>query len=91
MREVSVHWKTIGHLFYATSSFVHHLVAIGEFKLHHKVRDGDKFFFYPTADITPKWDNAHNPMRNTPDSKVHGANMGPPMSCWSQVGPMLAP
>ena len=27
------HWKTIGHLFYATSSFVHHFVAIGEFKL----------------------------------------------------------
>ena len=27
------HWKTIGHLFYATSNFVHHLVAIGEFKL----------------------------------------------------------
>ena len=26
-------WKTIGHLFYATSSFVHHFVAIGEFKL----------------------------------------------------------
>ena len=26
-------WKTIGHLFYSTSSFVHHLVAIGEFKL----------------------------------------------------------
>ena len=25
-------WKTIGHLFYATSSFVHHFVAIGEFK-----------------------------------------------------------
>ena len=25
--------KTIGHLFYATSSFVHHIVAIGEFKL----------------------------------------------------------
>ena len=25
--------KTIGHLFYATSSFVHHSVAIGEFKL----------------------------------------------------------
>ena len=29
--------KTIGHLFYATSSFVHHFVAIGEFEL---------FFFY---------------------------------------------
>ena len=25
--------KTIGHLFYATSSFVHHFVPIGEFKL----------------------------------------------------------
>ena len=26
-------WKTIGHLFYATSDFVHHFVAIGQFKL----------------------------------------------------------
>ena len=26
-------WKTIGHIFYATSSFVHHCVAFGEFKL----------------------------------------------------------
>ena len=26
-------WKTIGHLFYATSSHVHHFVAICEFKL----------------------------------------------------------
>ena len=26
-------WKTIGHLFYAASSFVHHFVAIGELKL----------------------------------------------------------
>ena len=26
-------WKTIGHLFYAASSFVQHFVAIGEFKL----------------------------------------------------------
>ena len=26
-------WKTIGHIFYATSSFVQHFVAIGEFKL----------------------------------------------------------
>ena len=28
-------WKTIGHLFYATSSFVYHFVAIGEFKLSY--------------------------------------------------------
>ena len=26
-------WKPIGHLFFATSSFVHHFVAIGEFRL----------------------------------------------------------
>ena len=26
-------WKTIGHLFYTTSSFVHHFIAISEFKL----------------------------------------------------------
>ena len=26
-------WKTIGHLFYAASNFVHHFVAIGDFKL----------------------------------------------------------
>ena len=26
-------WKTIGHLFYIDSSFVHHSVTIGEFKL----------------------------------------------------------
>ena len=25
-------WKTIGHLFYATSSFVQHIIVIGEFK-----------------------------------------------------------
>ena len=27
------HWKTIGHIYYATSSSMHHCVAIGEFKL----------------------------------------------------------
>ena len=26
-------WKTIGHLYYATSSSMHHFVAIGEFEL----------------------------------------------------------
>ena len=31
-------WKTIKHLFYATSSFVHHFVAIGEFKLELQSR-----------------------------------------------------
>ena len=32
-------WKTIGHLFYATSSFVHPFVAIGDFKLELQSRN----------------------------------------------------
>ena len=32
-------WKTIGHLFYPTSSFVHHFVAIGKFKLEFQPRN----------------------------------------------------
>ena len=32
-------WKTTGHLFYATSSSVHHFIAIGEFKLEVTVRN----------------------------------------------------
>ena len=31
-------WKTIGHLFYATSSFIHHFVPIGEFILQLQSR-----------------------------------------------------
>ena len=33
-------WHTIGHLFYATSSFVHHFIAIREFKLELQSRNG---------------------------------------------------
>ena len=32
-------WKTIGHLFYASSSFVQHFVPIGEFKLELQSRN----------------------------------------------------
>ena len=32
-------WKTIGHLFYAASSFVHHFVPIGEFRLELQSRN----------------------------------------------------
>ena len=35
-------WKTIGHLFYATSSVVHHFIAIGEFKL--EIQSGNAKF-----------------------------------------------
>ena len=31
-------WKTIGHLFFAVSSFVQHFIAIGEFKLELTVQ-----------------------------------------------------
>ena len=42
-------WKIIGHLFYATSKFVHHFVAIGEFKLELQLGNaqfGSKSMFF---------------------------------------------
>ena len=48
-------WKIIGHLFYATSGFVHHLVAIGQFKLQLQsgnVQFGSKsMFFFVSCDL----------------------------------------
>ena len=45
-------WKTIGHLFYTTSSFVHHVKSIGEVKLElqsRKAQFGSKLpIFCPT-------------------------------------------
>ena len=35
-------WKTIGHLIYVASSFMHHFIAIGEFKL--KFQSGNAQF-----------------------------------------------
>ena len=35
-------WKTIGHLFYVASSFMHHFIVIGEFKL--KLQSGNTQF-----------------------------------------------
>ena len=35
-------WKTIGHLFYVASSFVHHFIAIGAFK--QKLQSGNAQF-----------------------------------------------
>ena len=40
--------KTIGHLFYATSSFVQHFVAIGEFKLELQSGNGK-------VGLWPRW------------------------------------
>ena len=52
-------WKTIGHLFYTTSSFVHHFKSIGEFKfelLSGNVQLGLKsaIFFVP-CDLEIWW------------------------------------
>ena len=44
-------WKTIGHIFYATSSFVHHFVTISEFKL--KLQSGSAQIGSETAFIVP--------------------------------------
>ena len=47
------HWKTIGHLFYAASSFVHHFLAIGEFKL--ELQSVNAPFGSKSAIFCPVW------------------------------------
>ena len=44
-------WKTIGHLFYTTSSFVHHFKAIGKSKL--KLQSGNAQFGSKSAIFAP--------------------------------------
>ena len=46
-------WKTIGHLFYVASSFVHHFIAIGEYKL--KLQSGNPQFGSNSAIYCPMW------------------------------------
>ena len=46
-------WKTIGHLSYAASSFVHHFIAIGEFKL--ELQSGNAQFGSKSAIFCPMW------------------------------------
>ena len=46
-------WKRIGHLFYATLSFGHHLKAIGEFKL--ELQPGIAPFGSKSAIFCPMW------------------------------------
>ena len=47
------HWKTIGHLCYAASSFVHHFIAIIEFKL--ELQSGNAKFGSKLAIFCPLW------------------------------------
>ena len=47
-------WKIIGHLFYTTSSFVHHFISIGEFKPKLQSRNaqfGSKLAFFVPCDL----------------------------------------
>ena len=47
-------WKTIGHLFYLTSSFVHHFIAISEYKLELQsgnAQFGSKSLFFVLCDL----------------------------------------
>ena len=46
-------WKKIGHLFYATSSFVHHFVAIGDFKL--ELQSGNAQFWSNSTIFRAVW------------------------------------
>ena len=46
-------WKTIGHLSYATSSFVHHFIAISEFKL--ELESGNAQFGSKSSIFWPLW------------------------------------
>ena len=46
-------WKTIGHLFYAASSFVHHFIAITEFKL--ELQSGNGQYGSKSAIFRPLW------------------------------------
>ena len=46
-------WKTIGHLSYVASSFVHNFIAIGEFKL--MLQSGNAQFGSKSAIYCPAW------------------------------------
>ena len=57
------HRKTIEHLFYTTSSFVHHLKAISGFKLELQSRDvqfGWKSFVFVPCDLEIWWMTLEN-------------------------------
>ena len=46
-------WKTIGRLFYVSSSFMHHFIAIVTFKL--KLQSGNAKFGSKSAIFCPEW------------------------------------
>ena len=64
-------WKTIGHLFYATSSFMHHFEAIGEFKLESQsgnAQFGQNRRFLEPCDLEIWWMTLKNSRAPLPTS-----------------------
>ena len=56
-------WKTIGHLFFVASSFVHHFIAISEFKLDllsGNAQFGSKSTFFVSCDHDVRWMTLRN-------------------------------
>ena len=49
------HWKTIGHLFYATSSFVFHFIAICQLKM--ELQPGNAKFGSKSVIFCPVWED----------------------------------
>ena len=52
-RSIGANWKTIGHLSYAASSFKHHFIAIGAFKLESQ--SGNAQYSSKSAKFLAMW------------------------------------
>ena len=66
--------KTIGHLFYATSSFVHHFLAIGEFKLELQSRNAQSRSNLTISRVVWPWNLTDNlEKQKSTSSKQHQA------------------
>ena len=53
-------WKTIGYLFYAISSVVHHFIAIGKFKLEFQCENAQ--FGSKTLNLMDELENSRTPL-----------------------------
>ena len=69
-------WKTIGHLFYATSSFVHHFVAIGDHQFKLRIQSGNAQFGSNSTIFRAMW-----PWNLTDDLKNNRA----PLQCYFKL------
>ena len=72
------HWKTIGHILYASSSFVHNFIAISESRLElqsgRKRSFGSKSMIYVPCDLEIWQITLKNSFKNSWKSQ-HGSNI----------------